>query len=808
MIKQFIDKWLGRTSSTETKNSLNGNKSYSRGVTAAGSEAMSLEDIPRYPPFLEGLPCVSPEKLLSTQEELIKKIRSIMGLTKEEFVVFEAMLIRYASFVHLLPASQDHHHRGAGGLFRHGLEVINSAMHGAERVMFAATETPLARKELIPRWYMALFIACLCHDIGKPVSDVEVRALHDGNLVWNPFTHTLAEWFVAHNIERYVIRWHSNRHKKHESLTPLVVNKIASPSDLAYLASVGSEIVESMMACITGRADEHNKLKKLVQSGDEYSTEKDLKEQRAVGEIQSNQLGMQTERLIIDAMRSLVRSGKYSLNDSSNTMFLLDVNENDSGLSITSSSAELFIVWPKGGHLIAAHLEEKRYGGIPSDPNGIADILLERDILEYRYLNGGYSSRMWNIEAMGQEWWAVKLKNPLNLLDPLPPSIPGKIIAEGAKASSGTAQVTVDDAITNQRRKPSVPNVPLGQGASTVVTNQTQPSSKKTVSDKNDAVTVNHVVAKTTITFEDAKEWFEEKGVVGEVLLAFAQDVASGNKKWDVDLIRYQRPTRSFPEVAINWASLDGYGVERMVIQAELKSNEMVQLPNNGNLHDVPFPKGNVKSIILTSKPEECLIAVIEHNKTDISVAPQDSDAADADSIDVPSTLTPVSVSDGADDLFGDVFSDASSAKKIPSSAPISHSVTKPVKANSQEEMVELEIASADSSPQPIAVDTESLQVSDNNLASVADAPAFPYLTEYQQINDIRKFLVAMEQKGETADLETWDLDGKVLVTVKNFTKWMRKKTGLSESKVLIALKGQDMLKVSPDGKTNFIEVQ
>jgi hypothetical protein len=315
-------------------------------------------------------------------------------------------------------------------------------------------------------------------------------------------------------------------------------------------------------------------------------------------------------------------------------------------------------------------------------------------------------------------------------------------------------------------------------------------------------------VAKTTITFEEAKEWFEEKGVVGEVLLAFAQDVASGNKKWDVDLIRYQRPTRSFPEVAINWASLDGYGVERMVIQAELKSNEMVQLPNNGNLHDVPFPKGNVKSIILTSQPEKCLLAVIDHNKKDVSLAPQDSDAADADSSDVSSTLTPVSLGEGADDLFGDVFSDAPSAKKIPSSAPISHSVTKPVKANSQEEIIELEIASTDSSPLPIAVDTESLQVSDNNLASVTDAPEFPYLTEYQQINDIRKFLVAMEQKGETADLETWDLDGKVLVTVKNFTKWMRKKTGLSESKVLIALKGQEMLKVSPDGKTNFIEVQ
>ena len=32
------------------------------------------------------------------------------------------VIARYVAFSHLLPASESHHHRGAGGLFRHGLE--------------------------------------------------------------------------------------------------------------------------------------------------------------------------------------------------------------------------------------------------------------------------------------------------------------------------------------------------------------------------------------------------------------------------------------------------------------------------------------------------------------------------------------------------------------------------------------------------------------------------------------------------------------------------------------------------------------
>lgn len=41
--------------------------------------------IPRYPPFLKGLPAASPEDLQTTQDELITKLRQVLGFNQCDF---------------------------------------------------------------------------------------------------------------------------------------------------------------------------------------------------------------------------------------------------------------------------------------------------------------------------------------------------------------------------------------------------------------------------------------------------------------------------------------------------------------------------------------------------------------------------------------------------------------------------------------------------------------------------------------------------------------------------------------------------
>ena len=43
-------------------------------------------EIPRYPPFLKGLPAASPEDLQSTQDELIAKLRQVLGFNLRDFL--------------------------------------------------------------------------------------------------------------------------------------------------------------------------------------------------------------------------------------------------------------------------------------------------------------------------------------------------------------------------------------------------------------------------------------------------------------------------------------------------------------------------------------------------------------------------------------------------------------------------------------------------------------------------------------------------------------------------------------------------
>ncbi|MBL8423565.1 MAG: TraI domain-containing protein, partial [Candidatus Accumulibacter phosphatis] len=123
------------------------------------------EEIPRYPPFMTGLPATHPDKLIETQQELIGQIREAGLASSEIFEQFyRQSLRRFASYAHLLPASQTHHHRGAGGLLRHAAEVALWSLQSGDRVLLPGEQAPRRRRELQPRWHLAVFLAALCHD--------------------------------------------------------------------------------------------------------------------------------------------------------------------------------------------------------------------------------------------------------------------------------------------------------------------------------------------------------------------------------------------------------------------------------------------------------------------------------------------------------------------------------------------------------------------------------------------------------------------------------------------------------------------
>ena len=331
----------------------------------AGRDAASLDatEIPRYPPFLKGLPVAAPARIVATQHALIARLQDGLAFTDARFgALVRPVIERYAAFVHLLPASEAHHHRGAGGLFRHGLEVAFHAAQASQGRIFALDRSPAERRELEPRWRLAAGLAGLCHDVGKPVSDLSVSE-RDGRTTWRPLLESLADWAAANGVEHYFLRWRERRHTRHETFGLLVLERVLTPQVTAWLVDADPEIMQALLAAVAG-IDDGAVLGSLVTEADQASVERDLRENHI--DPAATALGVPVDRYLLDAMRRLARGGRWQINVPGARLWML--------------AGGLHVVWPAAAEDVVALLVADKVPGIPRDPDTLADILLERGL--------------------------------------------------------------------------------------------------------------------------------------------------------------------------------------------------------------------------------------------------------------------------------------------------------------------------------------------------------------------------------------------------------------------------------------------
>ncbi|MBR7889836.1 TraI domain-containing protein [Marinomonas sp. A79] len=318
------------------------------------------EEIPRYPPFAKGLPVAPVDKVLDSQGELIERIRNALGFNKDEHErLIMPVVKRYAEFVHLLPASESHHHRGAGGLFRHGLEVAFWAAQSSDAVIFSMEGSPRERRNNEPRWHLASCFSGLLHDVGKPLSDVSVTN-NDGSLSWNPYANTLYGWAEQNGVDRYFIRWRDNRHKRHEQFSLLAIERILPPNVLEYLSESGPEILEAMLEAIAGTSSTQP-VTKIMLKADQESVSRDIKQNRL--NIDEFSYGVPVERYVFDAIRRLIKTGEWKVNEPGGHVWFMPQG--------------VFITWKQIKSLYDLISKDKT-PGIPRDPDTLADILIER----------------------------------------------------------------------------------------------------------------------------------------------------------------------------------------------------------------------------------------------------------------------------------------------------------------------------------------------------------------------------------------------------------------------------------------------
>ena len=404
-------------------------------------------DIPRYPPFAKGLPVASVDRVLATQVELIERIRVALGISAKDFDELLLPVFRnYAAFVHLLPASEAHHHRGAGGLFRHGLEAAFGAAQASGGVIFSIAGTPKEKRDNEPRWRLASTLAGLLHDVGKPLSDMSVSN-EKGTTTWNPYSEFLFEWASRNSVDRYFLRWRDNRFKRHERFSLLAVDRIIPVKTQEFITQPGPLIMEALLEAVSGTSI-NNPVTKLMMFADKESVKSDLKQSRL--NVDEFAYGVPVERYVFDAIRRLVNSGKWAVNEK--------------GAKVWHLHQGVFIAWRSLGDLHEI-IDQDKIPGIPRDPDTLADILIERGFaIQNKVTNGNEEElyRYWEVQPDGIPVKVLMLRfssHELVFTNEPPPPIAGVISNEDEADLEGlieSADLSEDDNTDSSDQVPSI----------------------------------------------------------------------------------------------------------------------------------------------------------------------------------------------------------------------------------------------------------------------------------------------------------------------------------------------------------------
>jgi hypothetical protein len=378
--------------------------------------------IPRYPPFLKGIPVASVSRIVLDQEEVLSRIRFEVGVELYE-AYYHPAIVRYAAFVHLLPASEKHHHRGAGGLLRHGLEVGYNAIIFAKGKKFDTALSPSEREENAPKWVLAAFLSGLTHDLGKPLSDYKVIS-EDGKHSWNPFASSIEEWATEHGLQRYFLNWHESRYRKHESLSSVIAERIIDRNTMSFLSTPTNAIIRNMFECITNQPAFDNKLYEIVEKSDHLSTEKDIKESVLRGE--NANLSIPVEKYIIDAVKLLNTKNEWGegFNDVPPLIYC------DDSLFLTAPALDR----------VCDVLQDRKVPGIPADKKSLTEVLINSGFAKHRETLDGDKSNVWPILKSGHEKtiWCIRFKDWSSIYPFKPESIPGYVIANLEDGSLST----------------------------------------------------------------------------------------------------------------------------------------------------------------------------------------------------------------------------------------------------------------------------------------------------------------------------------------------------------------------------------
>lgn len=368
-------------------------------------------DAPRYPPTDRGLPLVSVEDVIESQREIVNRIQRTAGLTPENYAqLIEPLIVNFARYVLLLPATNTMNHRGAGGLFRMGLELGLFSLQVASSTSFTSKGSTSAESRFRnhPKWVFATFVAAICSEIYRPISNMVVVD-SEGNK-WPQLLMPLHDWMVSNKKTRYYVIWNAQNEDEigfQQANAAFLLTSIVPSTSLQYLNDGDNEIMLAMTNCVTGAQGGNTQISKIVSSIRGKIVQNDMK-------TNSERYGMQIvgahlEPHLLDAMRRLFKEGTWAVNTK--------------GARIWYSERDgLFIVWQAAAREMLKLLEKDGRVGIPQDVDTLADILI------------ACGAAVPTDE--GNRFWSIQIPVTMQLLSAIKIALP-EIILQNSEISPG-----------------------------------------------------------------------------------------------------------------------------------------------------------------------------------------------------------------------------------------------------------------------------------------------------------------------------------------------------------------------------------
>jgi conjugal transfer pilus assembly protein TraI len=234
-----------------------------------------------YPSKPTGITLFSEREILSVHASRIQEINMYIGLPNSDLsdsaytltnLVIKP-LMEYTRWIHLLPASENHHHAGTGGLLTHSLETAFLALkfaYSTELPPISLQDEEQIRKR---RYLYAAFICGLFHDAGK-IFDVDViSSTHGVESTWRPLSSSLMDWANTNRILSYEVIWRKRVGNEHSIRAPVFLERCLNDTCLNYLSDVVKErLYDKMLSALGNYKTSNDFISRCMRTADWHST--------------------------------------------------------------------------------------------------------------------------------------------------------------------------------------------------------------------------------------------------------------------------------------------------------------------------------------------------------------------------------------------------------------------------------------------------------------------------------------------------------------------------------------------------------